>query len=93
MAFVHRVNNEGEGDPFYETVGLITLEDVIEELIQVDETPQRRKLGKHWTLELETVGPKFKNTTQYSKTVGPKSRIPVAKKNLEPLGLTSILKS
>lgn len=44
MAFVHRVNNEGEGDPFYETVGLITLEDVIEELIQVDETAQRRKL-------------------------------------------------
>lgn len=36
MAFVHRVNNEGEGDPFYETVGLITLEDVIEELIQAE---------------------------------------------------------
>lgn len=52
MAFVHRVNNEGEGDPFYETVGLITLEDVIEELIQVDETAQRRKLESTELLNL-----------------------------------------
>uniref|UniRef100_A0A182NFP3 CNNM transmembrane domain-containing protein n=1 Tax=Anopheles dirus TaxID=7168 RepID=A0A182NFP3_9DIPT len=53
MAFIQSVNAEGEGDPFYETHGLITLEDVIEELIQaeiIDETDvytdNRRKVRR-----------------------------------------------
>lgn len=34
MAFVDRVNDEGPGDPFYERIGVVTMEDVLEELLQ-----------------------------------------------------------
>ncbi|XP_078284940.1 metal transporter CNNM3 isoform X3 [Rhinoraja longicauda] len=34
MAMVQKVNNEGDGDPFYEVMGLVTLGDVIEEIIK-----------------------------------------------------------
>ncbi len=36
MAFVQRINDEGPGDPYYQTVGLLTLEDVLEELLQAE---------------------------------------------------------
>ncbi|KAH3756082.1 Ancient conserved domain protein 2 [Pelomyxa schiedti] len=36
MAMVQRINNEGPGDPFYEIVGAVTIEDVIEQIIQHD---------------------------------------------------------
>ena len=33
MAIVRTVNNKGWGDPFYEVAGIITLEDIIEEIL------------------------------------------------------------
>eukprot|EP01119_Soliformovum_irregulare_P021820 TRINITY_DN733_c1_g1_i1.p1 TRINITY_DN733_c1_g1~~TRINITY_DN733_c1_g1_i1.p1 ORF type:complete len:549 (+),score=172.25 TRINITY_DN733_c1_g1_i1:106-1752(+) len=34
IAVVQRVNSDGDGDPFYETLGIVTLEDIIEEILQ-----------------------------------------------------------
>ena len=34
MAFVQDIITSEDGDPIYETIGLVTLEDIIEEIIQ-----------------------------------------------------------
>ncbi|XP_069070501.1 metal transporter CNNM3 isoform X1 [Pleurodeles waltl] len=60
MAIVQKVNNEGEGDPFYEVMGLVTLEDVIEIIIKseiMDESDdyKEHKVKKKQPAPLNTV--------------------------------------
>ncbi|ERE92673.1 metal transporter CNNM3 [Cricetulus griseus] len=57
LAIVQKVNNEGEGDPFYEVLGLVTLEDVIEEIIRseiLDESEDYHTKVRKKTVALST---------------------------------------
>lgn len=48
LAIVQRVNNECKGDPFYEVLGVVTLEDVIEELIKSEILDETDMYSKFW---------------------------------------------
>lgn len=52
LAIVQKVNNEGEGDPFYEVLGLVTLEDVIEEIIKSEILDESEDYRESWPLVL-----------------------------------------
>ncbi|XP_004844434.1 metal transporter CNNM3 isoform X2 [Heterocephalus glaber] len=63
LAIVQKVNNEGEGDPFYEVLGLVTLEDVIEEIIKseiLDESEHYRDTTLRKKAASLSVPPKHK---------------------------------
>ncbi|KAK0680197.1 CNNM4 protein, partial [Pygoscelis papua] len=52
LAIVQKVNNEGEGDPFYEVLGLVTLEDVIEEIIKSEILDESDMYSRFWARPL-----------------------------------------
>merc|ERR1719342_1331736 len=75
MAIVKTINNEGQGDPYYETVGLVTLEDIIEEIDVVTDNKSRKKRKSHRRRDEDFR--KFFNKSQQHVSVSPQISLAV----------------
>lgn len=72
MAVVQRVVTETEGDPFYEIVGVVTLEDIVEEILQreiVDESDR--------FLDNRTLKPREHKLMDFGEFIDPSDNTPV----------------
>ncbi|XP_075714702.1 metal transporter CNNM3 isoform X2 [Rhinoderma darwinii] len=79
LAIVQKVNNEGEGDPFYEVMGLVTLEDVIEEIIKseiLDESEDCKQNVKKRRPKVHPISmPRGGEDLSFFKTYDPEQKV------------------
>lgn len=71
MAFVRRVLDDGELDPTYEITGIVTLEDVIEEIMHIEINDETDTVSDNRRKRRRDQAQVFKDFSQFSKLSSP----------------------